>query len=321
MKNITTLLLTLVTSCFIFVSAGLAVPLPPEMSLEKTGLSLEIAWTPSVGADGYRLHYAPYPYTGPGSIGSIDVGEETEASYTLWEGASYYVVVTAYDGTGESRYSNSELFLLGPYTTEHTEGTPELTIAIDALEVSTSWSQVAGATRYRLYYAPYPFTALDSIGHVDMGDATEADFTLWDGAAFYVALTSEENGNESGFSNVELLLTGNPIPEWQNAGYTDTDNDGYSVAEGDCNDDDATINPVGIEGCGDDIDQNCNGSDEICPTDPNAIDNDGDGYTEIQGDCNDGAASIYPGATEIFNDGIDQDCDGVDQVGGDDVGA
>ena len=42
---------------------------------------------------------------------------------------------------------------------------------------------------------------------------------------------------------------------------------------------------------------------------PNYIDNDNDGFTENQGDCNDTDASTYPGATELA-DGKDNDCDG-----------
>lgn len=42
------------------------------------------------------------------------------------------------------------------------------------------------------------------------------------------------------------------------------------------------------------------------------FDNDGDGYSEVQGDCVDSDATIYPSAIEICGDGIDQDCDGGD---------
>ena len=37
-----------------------------------------------------------------------------------------------------------------------------------------------------------------------------------------------------------------------------------------------------------------------------------EGYGSLPGDCDDGDASIYDGAPEIVNDGIDQDCDGGD---------
>jgi len=45
---------------------------------------------------------------------------------------------------------------------------------------------------------------------------------------------------------------------------------------------------------------------------PNDTDDDGDGYTENQGDCKDNNATIHPGAIEICGDGIDQDCNGSD---------
>jgi hypothetical protein len=40
-----------------------------------------------------------------------------------------------------------------------------------------------------------------------------------------------------------------------------------------------------------------------------AIDNDGDGVTELEGDCNDNNCQVHPFATER-NDGLDTNCDG-----------
>jgi hypothetical protein len=51
--------------------------------------------------------------------------------------------------------------------------------------------------------------------------------------------------------------------------------------------------------------------------DPNDIDDDKDGYTENQGDCDDTDDTVYPGAEEVCGDGIDQDCDGADLTCGD----
>ncbi len=65
-----------------------------------------------------------------------------------------------------------------------------------------------------------------------------------------------------------------------------------------------------------------NGSGTSGMSDPsNAVipfgdpDNDGDGFTVGAGnDCDDANASIYPGATEIPNNGIDEDCSGGDLI-------
>ena len=48
---------------------------------------------------------------------------------------------------------------------------------------------------------------------------------------------------------------------------------------------------------------------------------DGDGFTELDGDCDDSEALAFPGGEEVC-DGIDNDCDGdIDDADGNLVGA
>lgn len=104
--------------------------------------------------------------------------------------------------------------------------------------------------------------------------------------------------------------------------------------ENDCNDNDAAINPAAVEICNG-IDDNCNGAeDEGLPLYRYFGDADGDGFGRAEQwievcaetapsgfvanelDCNDdpatGGGSVYPGAPEVADNGIDEDCSGVD---------
>ena len=98
------------------------------------------------------------------------------------------------------------------------------------------------------------------------------------------------------------------------ANEVDDDGDGYTENQGDCDDGEVAVNPDAVEICGDGIDQDCNGADEVCALGANEVDDDGDGYTENQGDCDDGEVAVNPDAVEICGDGIDQDCNGADEV-------
>ncbi|MSQ03357.1 MAG: hypothetical protein EXR71_15935, partial [Myxococcales bacterium] len=91
----------------------------------------------------------------------------------------------------------------------------------------------------------------------------------------------------------------------------DADGDGYASAI-DCDDADASINPGATEIVGDGIDQDCDGVDLTAAD----LDVDGDGHNTdaVAGgtDCDDNNASVNPDATEVWYDGIDQNCDGND---------
>jgi hypothetical protein len=87
----------------------------------------------------------------------------------------------------------------------------------------------------------------------------------------------------------------------------DSDGDGWSVCGGDCNDNFDTVNPDAVEVC-DGMDTDCDG--EI--TDDQDLDLDG--FTPCDDDCDDADPTVFPGAEEVLDDGIDQDCDGIDQT-------
>jgi hypothetical protein len=107
----------------------------------------------------------------------------------------------------------------------------------------------------------------------------------------------------------------------------DLDQDGWTVAEGDCDDTDRGVNPTQPEQCGGG-DEDCDGLvDESDAIDASTYyaDWDGDRYGDPNTttlacsvpagfvvnfkDCDDGDASISPAADEVC-DGVDEDCDG-----------
>jgi hypothetical protein len=92
-----------------------------------------------------------------------------------------------------------------------------------------------------------------------------------------------------------LLLTGD---------YTDLDGDGFSIWDGDCDDEAATVYPGADEIC-DARDSDCDG---LVP--PDEIDHDGDGAIPCLDDCDDTDARVHPLAAETCN-GLDDNCDGL----------
>jgi len=109
--------------------------------------------------------------------------------------------------------------------------------------------------------------------------------------------------------------------------WEDYDGDGYAACE-DCDDADAGVNPAATESC-DGVDNDCDGTVD----EPDAagaatwyLDADGDGYGDLAAtttacaapsgyvalgtDCDDGDATIHPGATEDCSDPVDRNCDG-----------
>ncbi len=105
-------LILLIASLVVLFYAGTSTAAiqPPQLCYSTNGLEVTAFWTATSGATGYTLHHAPFPYDGPDTIGSVEMGSATTITVDLFEGAGFYIAVTAKNGQEESEYSNIDLF-------------------------------------------------------------------------------------------------------------------------------------------------------------------------------------------------------------------
>ena len=180
-------------------------------------------------------------------------------------------------------------------------------------------------------------TDADNDGYVDSVDCNDNDpminpETIWyldaDGDNYAVSTLTQCTSPGVGYTTTVLPFTDcndsdssiNPDTVW----YLDSDSDNYAVSTltqctspgvgytttvlpfTDCNDSDSSINPDTVWYLDAD-------SDNYAVSTMTQCTNPGAGYTTTVlplTDCDDGDSSIKPGATEIWYDGIDQNCDG-----------
>ncbi|HPQ71411.1 MAG TPA: putative metal-binding motif-containing protein [bacterium] len=139
-----------------------------------------------------------------------------------------------------------------------------------------------------------------------------------------------------------LLCTACPPDDDDDNNDAADDDDDSSPADDDASDDDTDDDDTDDDTDDDDtsdddtIDDDT-GDDDTIPGLVCYTDADGDGYgdpatgqayedqcppelTEIGGDCNDTDANIFPGAPELAEDGVDQDCNGADLIPADETG-
>ena len=160
------------------------------------------------------------------------------------------------------------------------------------------------------------------------GDCNDANASIYPGATELIGDGIDQSCDGREVCYVDADNDGYRLGSTLNSSDADCADNGEALASeptGDCNDSVASINPGATEIVGDEVDQTCDGI-ELCYTDAdndtyrsNApqtsadVDCTGSGEaraSDPSGDCNDADASIYPGATELVGDDIDQSCDG-----------
>lgn len=149
------------------------------------------------------------------------------------------------------------------------------------------------------------------------GIDNDCDGVVDDGLTF-VTYFADADGDGFGTGNGQSLC--------QNPGS------GFVTVGGDCNDNNSQINPNATEIC-DGIDNDCDGNVDDgltfvtyytdsdndgfgTGTGQSLCQNPGAGYVTVGGDCNDTNPNVNPNANETFDNGIDENCDGVDGYAG-----
>ncbi len=162
----------------------------------------------------------------------------------------------------------------------------------------------------------------------------------------YVANNTDCNDNNAAINPGATEIVADGVDQDCNTSelcYTDIDNDDFGISTlinssdldcgdaneayvvGDCNDNNAAINPLATEVCNS-ADDDCDGliDEGVQNTYYRDFDNDTygnptattmacsapSGFVSNNTDCNDGSASVNPGAMEVCN-GTDDDCDGL----------
>jgi len=142
----------------------------------------------------------------------------------------------------------------------------------------------------------------------------EGDTVLAPGAS--TELTFRFSPIEPGQAEAQVRIRNSseeqPLADVTLAGATeisndDLDGDGFTPADGDCDDDNRMTWPGATE--------LCDGEDNDCDGQIDAVeaDQDGDGHRVCEGDCDDEDYTVRPGAVEVCDGGKDTDCDGVAQ--------
>ncbi|MBT3985897.1 hypothetical protein HOD38_04140 [archaeon] len=165
------------------------------------------------------------------------------------------------------------------------------------LDSSVSYSSSVSVNEVDLNFGRSPSGSLYYHGYLD------------EVALFNDALTASEVE--------DLYDLGTEGLSYCSTGCSDSDGDGYEndlCGGDDCDESNSSINPGASEVCSDLVDNDCDTLIDYDDSDCTCMDSDIDGYISDDcggDDCHDYDPNIHPAATEVCNDGVDNDCDGL----------
>ena len=175
---------------------------------DDEGGAIDLTWTPSTSADVSRQRV--YRGTSPGGPYSpiVEIISTTATSFTdtgLTDGATYYYVVRAFDGTSESANSNESSAVpidnLAPAPPTGLAAGDTLNDRCGAIDLSWSLSTSTDVTQQRLYRGITSGSHPTLVATFSSTTSTFTDTGRTDGVIYYYVVTAFDATTESAASN------------------------------------------------------------------------------------------------------------------------
>jgi hypothetical protein len=181
---------------------------PSGVTVTAETAQATVSWTAVAGATSYNVYYsATAGVTKSNATNSVtNITGTTTTVSNLIDGTPYYFIVTAVDASGESTASSevSATPLAKPKGMQVTAGNGQVTV---------SWTNVAGATSYNIYYSTAAGQETTASG-VKFANATNPQVIagLTNGTPYYFVVTAVNDTAESIVSS-EKSATPNVAPQ------------------------------------------------------------------------------------------------------------
>ena len=161
----------------------------PGFSVTPTQLNLIPSQTGTCAISGGTA-----PYTAVSSNTGVAVCDVSGSTLFVAGISGGTATITVTDSTAQSAWVN--VTVTGP------PAAPTLTVSTSGISAIFSWTPVANAAGYALYYAPAPYTGPDTIIGVDMGAKTSTSIDFREGDAYHCAVQAYNSVGSSPYSNI-----------------------------------------------------------------------------------------------------------------------
>ena len=175
--------------------------MPTNLSATAGNARVGLSWTAVSGATRYTVYYSTSTISdltaaGVNSVSVTGIGTTTTTVTNLTNDTLYYFRVTASNAVGESPASAQ--------TSATPTAPPGAPTGLNAMagngQMTVSWAQVSGATRYTVYYSTSTITSLTAAGVTAVPNLTATSRTitnLTNGTQYYVRVTASNAAGES----------------------------------------------------------------------------------------------------------------------------